>query len=469
MDKSFTAFKKDFYSRVDDLRVFDCEEYNLLKVVLDGLKVDYVARGVKYRNIFKPFFLGRIIFFAKRIKYARKIKSAAKEILKLNGLKGRPFLLIDNGRTALSAQGNRVSFYLHRISEVLGRENYITIAEFPSLIKCDTSLPDLMFFTRFRDYSKDERQMIRALKNCYNKIGVMGIFSENELLNIQMAMNKFFNEYRLWDEIVRRVEPRTCIFESHYHKEGCVLALKRNGVKVVELQHGLIAREDIFYVFPEKARSVASRALFPDKIFTYGRFWSEILFTGNEFTRDQVEVIGQYQEISTKLSEDDKRELERFLNGQDFILITTQTFLHEYFLDYINWLSADLGRRKSKMKIVVKPHPSEQWHLYDTLTSLENVLITEANTEYLLSKCAMQVSIYSTTLFEGLKYGCRNFSLKVSSSQDYVNSLVEAGVSTILDPRQNPIDHVTERNAEVKNPEYYYANFHDFKDKLLVL
>src|SRR5688572_24037924 len=113
MSKTFSEFKKGFYSKVPDLTIFDCEDYNLLKVVLDGLKVDYKKRGVLDQDIYKPSILNRLLLVARRIKHFKSIRSAREKCKKVSAGLIVPYLFFDNGRTAVDEAGNKVSFYFN--------------------------------------------------------------------------------------------------------------------------------------------------------------------------------------------------------------------------------------------------------------------------------------------------------------------------------------------------------------------
>ncbi len=76
MSETFSEFKTQFYKKVNDLSILDCGEINLLKVILDGLKVNYKNRGIKNREIFRNNFINGISLFARRVKYRRQIKEA---------------------------------------------------------------------------------------------------------------------------------------------------------------------------------------------------------------------------------------------------------------------------------------------------------------------------------------------------------------------------------------------------------
>ena len=67
MKRTFSDFKNDFYKRVPDLTLFDCGDINLLKVVLDGLKVNYVKKGKVRSYLFYPTFLYFLYLWFKKM------------------------------------------------------------------------------------------------------------------------------------------------------------------------------------------------------------------------------------------------------------------------------------------------------------------------------------------------------------------------------------------------------------------
>ena len=294
--------------------------------------------------------------------------------------------------------------------------------------------------TLFKRYTKDDRVFIANLKNTYRNIENLQVFNINELYNIRVGINKFFDEFRFWNFILKNKAIKIALFQGHYHREGFILALRRHKIASVELQHGLIANEDIFYIFPPIVKTVAARALFPDKIFTYGSHWAELLRKGAEFRDDQIDVLGVYQELNNFVSNRDRDNLDKFLGNDPMILITTQTFLHEEFIEYIIWLSNDLIKKSIKAKIVVKNHPSEKSVVYQKINSLKNVKLVSMNTEYLLSRCIWHVSCYSTTLYDATRHRCKNFSLLISKYADYVESFVKSGISALINKNENPVE-----------------------------
>lgn len=110
----FETFKKDFYSRVDDFSVFDFGKYNALKIVLDGLKVNYVERYKSKALIFYPIWILRIIFFLKYRKHAKEVKYIN------NHTPQKTTLLVDySGRYGTLENGHEVPFYFNKIRSTL--------------------------------------------------------------------------------------------------------------------------------------------------------------------------------------------------------------------------------------------------------------------------------------------------------------------------------------------------------------
>jgi len=466
VSQTFSQFKTHFYERVTDFSVFDCEDFNLLKVVLDGLKVEYLKKGILNETIFKTSFVDKLKLQARRLKFRKAATTSRLKIQHEMGNLDKPFLLFDNARVAEDASGKKVSFYFHRIQQYLGSEKCTTIYQSQTVLKEGPVVLDLLLGTLFVKPTKDEKIFISNLKKTYHKIVGLNVFSEDELTNIRVAINKFYDEHRFWNRFLKRSKTKFVLFDQHYSREGFILALKRKKIKVIELQHGLIAPEDIFYVFPQSVIDIASKAMFPDLIFTFGSYWSEVLKKGFEFMPEQIEVLGMYQENNTFVSEEKQLKTDRFLNGCDFVLVTTQTFLHPYFAEYVEWLSGDMISKGSKIKIIVKNHPSEKIDDYESLQTLGNVMIHNVNTEYLLSRCKWHISCYSTTLYDATKYNCMNFSLLIEPCRDYIDTFIKEGISELINKKQNPVFLETTGATLSFDKKTLYENFDEHKDKL---
>ncbi len=459
MDKTFAEFKQDFYSRVKDFSLFDAGEFNLLKVVLDGLKVDYASKGKIRLFVFSSPVMINLYFFINRLRGKSPLRKDWKEVLK--NVSKRKYITIDpGGRVVKTGEGN-TSFYFGNILKTLGKENVISIVEGrkPNLPANELHIAEYnaLLASACGNLKKEDKKQLRLLRNTYQRIEASGIFSESEKLNIRIAIQQFFIQNLFWRNALRYINPDRVLLWPHYHREGCIAAFREKNIPVTELQHGLIAAEDIFYVLPEQVRSVERKALFADEIGVYGQFWKDQLLKGAGYDENQIKIVGYYP-VSVVPSEKTVADYKATFPGKKNILVTTQTFMHEYFCEYILFLSTDLLTRQLPYGILVKLHPAESVEKYAAISKLENVKIVNENLDVLFRAVDLHISSYSTTLFDALRYNVPNFSIWVELYNDYIALFRNEGISHIIKQGENPID-ISLSAKQHKEGNYYYEKF----------
>lgn len=449
--QTFTEFKADFYRRVPDLSIFDCQEFNLIKVVLDGLKVDYRKRG----KIRTSFLYQEVLF-----KLYEKIRCLRRRSLpKFVSPKGKRVFILSCGRVSYDSKNHAVLSLYENLIRRYSRDRCLIIVQKLQNPEVDTDYlyDDLVNYYLSLPCNEEEDELRRNLRESYYKIESVRIFSPEELENIRSAMQVFLNQYLVMSRLLKKYSQLVVAhFDGHYHKEGLMLALQRNKIKSLELQHGLIAEQDIFYVFPEKISDVRERALFPEEMLVFGEYWKRVLLKGFEFREDQIRIVGDYffrqsPDLQTKES------ILRFKKHAKLILVTTQTFLHKYFIEYVSAMADTIDKKGLPYKIILKPHPVENLDVYAPLKQYTNIWITNMDLELLFPFCDSQVSIYSTALYDGIKYGVQGFALDVAECKDYVENVVSTGVAEKLSFGTFPFDqHTTMKDRKV-DPNQFYA------------
>ena len=448
--ETFSEFKNHFYSRISDFSIFDCQDFNILKVVLDGLKVDYVRRGTYNTNMFKSSFFYNLYLSAKR-------NSVSNKKLNFNLLKQfskKEYLIIDPGRFKKDENNQFVSSYFYNFYNKL--KSYVSISD----VSAHANLfhffaNDLSAELQFEALTAEEKVLRKELLKTYSRIKNAEVFSSTELENIKIAICQFFKKYREWDRVLKVLQPKQSFFVSHYHKEGALLALKRNKIKAIELQHGLIAPEDIFYMFPSEIKSVKERALFADEIWVYGEFWKQRLLKGAEYDLNQIKIFGYYMHENKVVPELIDNKLKELKGNKKIILITTQDKHPKEITKYIQFLSKDIQEKKYNYCIWIKPHPAEKKDAFNGLEDNVNVFILEDNLDYLFKYADMMLSIYSTTLYDACRYNLPAFALFADSCADYVNSIVASGVAVLIQENQNPID-LLDKSPQKNDPKFYF-------------
>lgn len=443
----FSNFKDNFYNRIkDDISVFDCEEFNMLKVVLDGLYVDYANKGKVRSHVFYPLFFYESFLLLKnsfiKIKFGQKTRVFDK-------LEYSETLVVDVARVINLPNGKMKSLYFDNIVKSLDRTKTFIVSEKAAKIDCDVFLSDLENRFKYQKLNLTEKKLRSELISCFNKIKHLEVFSKTELVNIQFAIYNFFNQYRVWSRFLANFNNiKHSIFVCHYHKEGLMLALRRKKVKCIELQHGLIAKEDIFYIFPNSIDGYQSKMLFADKILVYGRYWLNVLLKGNEYKAEQISIIGNYLYNDFSSFEIKEKEVLKFKeNNKKLILVTTQTSMQSYYIDYVKFLKKNIEDRNINAVIIIKPHPSESIALYkNEFINSGIVSVSDIPIQILFKYTDVHISIYSTTLYDALKYKLTNFSLMVNDFIDYTKGIVDNNIALPLELNQNPLDLITTKN-----------------------
>lgn len=428
----FSAFKKSFYSKSGDFSLYDCGDINLLKVVLDGLKVNYVARWKIRLPFFYPNFLWRAWRMAQRLRHPAKLPSISTKA---------HVLIVDlSGRSETSRDGIPVSFYFDRLTGQLERGEYIHIIE---NAVSDTYPHDIDLRKhaglRFKPLSPYERNLRSQLLESYARIKRSGRFNPDELKNIRIAIQSFFSQFKLWNEVLGTLPSlRVALVQQHYHHEGLLLALRIHNIRSYEIQHGLIAPSDIFYVFPKAVSAIREKALFPDKILVYGEYWKRVLLKGGEFHPDDIVVLGDFRAKEASVLTD--QSIRDFCAGNKVILISSQTFMHTYYCEYAQQLARLLALNYSDWRILLKLHPNEKEDHYSSLACHKNLMVTKANLNQLFKVSVIHISVFSTTLYDALGYRLLNLSLQLPGFEDYTNDIIRDRVALSLGKEDDPVD-----------------------------
>lgn len=457
VSQSFTDFKADFYAKVTDFSIFDCAEFNALKIVLDGLRVDYISRGPVKSHLFGSLWKYELENRLKQIKAVAK-GTQRYSTSQLQAFKNRKYLIADDGRVALDATGIPHSYYFTTLMQSLKNDDCLHIIEKkrnPNA-SCDINYEQLTATFLLAPLNSDEKDLINHIRTTFKKISRSKIFNEKELLNIAFAFQNFFNKYKIWSRFLQLVHPQTMFCIVHYHNEGRTLAFKRKGIKVIELQHGLIATKDVFYVFPSQTKSVIQKALFADEIWVYGAYWKKVLEQGAEYQHN-IKTAGYYLYDNFGGYEAIEKEIDAFAAGKKLIIITTQTSLHKAFIAYALWLNNDIKERNLPYKILVKTHPLEKQEHYAILHQTAGIKMVNYPLPVLFKKVHLHVTIYSTTLYDGARAGVPGFALHNEQYKDYIEEIIQSGVAYPLAQNENPVDSV--HKLKMVDPAYYYSEF----------
>jgi hypothetical protein len=431
--KPFSEINKHFLEKLSSPKSYSTSKYSFLKIFQHALS--YALIGDKNKliknYIHLPLALQKAIYTIKSI--VRKPKTT--------NTKFKDVVFIDPGRLFKIAEHNYKSVYFDKFKECFGEDNVTTILKSKNKhLKADYCLQD--FNRNLPKLDETEMSMLTEIKAVSLTSRKSGQFTDAEVEYINSALHIFFEDFRFYYQLFKNNKPKAVFFICHYHNEGLIAALQSLDIKCIEMQHGLIAANDLYYVYNDIFQDAVKHAFFPDKIMVYGNYWRKVLLEGCEFEDSQIVVAGDY------LARNQQSDQKKF-NKENILLICAQKMLFKEYVEYAKKLAPVL-KQHSTWKAMIKLHPLENAkHEYATLTSLGYEIVDlEYTLDELLQRSKIQISIYSTTFYDAIGFEVMNFSLQnYGTSSDYAADMIKEGVAEPLSIADDPIAIYLEKQS----------------------
>lgn len=465
--EKFTDKKSKFNNWITHPELFDCGDFNIIKLFQYAI---FREEGFKARLFWKlPFFLINIIFFLKRLKLKKKpFITENKKITIFIG---------DCERSVETTHKEYKSRYFENILNKLNRENvlFFKTNTFSSKVQHDFNLEDFYHYYSLLPLNEDDKILLKNLKNTYSNILKQIKLDQHKKRIFEEVIEIFWREYRTYRELLKHFPNIKIAFVfPHYQNESLIYALKKRKIKIIELQHGLIAEEDMFYVYDKKIVSVREKALFADEIWLYGEYWKSILQKGYEYDEQQMKIFGYYVYYEKEFSNEFNNFIHQLKQQYKTILFATaQKNLEHHLAEYINFLLSDSQNKNQNFTLIIKPHPSATQDIAKFIKQANNVFIVNFPTEWLFQICDVHFSIYSTTLFDALLFGVKyNFALKYPLFSDYVEGIVQKGIAKELLMQENILDKIQNSQSNTTlSAKYFYSepNYELLKNELSIL
>jgi len=463
MQKSFSDHNKLFFERCEDVSIFTYGEFNFVKTIQHAL----VYSNSNFKNkLLKNYFHWPKLLLMYRYKakfLLSKIRGERQDKIILNSI-----VFIDNGRERYDERNSAVSMYYTKFYNLLERN------QFSVLLKKNVDLLPMKDYdlaklkTNFKPplLSQKSKEILTAIKKVQLKIQKSRRFTKSETVFINHFFHLFFQDFLFYDFILSNNSVKTLVFDNHYHNEGLIAAFKAHNVNCIEIQHGLLTNNDLYYVYPKFVLPIAQKAFFADKIIVYGEYWKQKLLNGSEYSEKQIEVIGDYTYSKPTLNDNPTK--------RDIIFVGTQKFMGVFYVEYLKKMAEVVLNNHPEWIIYVKLHPSEpDKKQYEVLNKFANIKIIGNETDLMeiLKISKIQISYYSTTLFDAIGLGVVNFSIQNHSNySDYCLEMLEGGIALPLQVDEDPIAKFLE-NASVSQVErdFIYADFNESRFRELVL
>lgn len=293
-----------------------------------------------------------------------------------------------------------------------------------------------------------DKELISAISKYSKKISSLIIKEFNCEINVNRLVRSYYNDFvyksKFYYKYLKVKKPKKIYVVVSYSHYSLINAAKKLGIKVIEIQHGLISATHRGYSFPNGTVV----PYFPDKLLLYGDYWkknikfpipeTQLEVVGNPYYEMQVNKYTKYNKISNTVL---------FISAGDFG-------------KQLSKLACLFSKKYKDYKIIYKLHPGEFYvwkKVYPWLLN-NNIEVVEDNTNLfqLFATSDFLVSVASTAIYESFAFGPKI----VLYNTDGVEKMKDI-ISSYNIPLINNEDELynmfkIEKNSVQINRDYFY-------------
>jgi hypothetical protein len=442
--QSFERLNSVFEEKLRDPALYTGKRFSFLKIFQHALTYDESgAHSRMLKNYMHwPLWAHNALLNLKALRSGNQQNEVLREIV-----------FIDPARILRDDSNEWHSIYMERAEGIFPPElvSKLNRKKEPRL-RSDLSLDEISRF--FPSPDAIEREMLREVYAIARNTRHSSHWTQSPKKHILSALHLFFDDFRFYYGLFRRQPVQSVVFISHYHNEGLIAALNVLNIRSIELQHGLISGNDLYYQYAAVFKEGVKNAFFPDRICVYGSHWKRILLKGCEFSDTQITIAGDYQWQPEAQPND--------ASPQNRVLICSQKNMHDDYVSYARRLAPIMGKHPD-WRWTIKLHPLEKnKKAYEVLKDVGFEIVDQERTLFtLLRESRIQISIYSTTFYDALGLDIRNMSLQnYGNYKDYAAQMIIEGVASPLGAEQDPIEvflSLKEKSQLLQREDVYAA------------
>jgi hypothetical protein len=262
-----------------------------------------------------------------------------------------------------------------------------------------------------------------------------------ELIRSELAERK--SKKWLYETLLNRINPEIAIIIAGPFKQTFIEVCKSRDIPVVELQHGVIYKNNLKHDFPESADVFA----YPDYLLTFGEYWDDDVNIPIE--DDNIIPVGYpYME----------RKLKKYSNvrKKNQIIVISQPPIGKSLSKF----SLSLNKQLNDWDVVYKLHPREYdtWESeYPWLRDTEmRVLDSDTPPLYrLFAESKVQVGVGSTAIYEGTAFNLDTYTVDMPGSH-VMSYLIERGYSDLVNSVDELVHKINKNEGRVEDVDTEY-------------
>jgi hypothetical protein len=268
-------------------------------------------------------------------------------------------------------------------------------------------------------------------------------------LNDDKIIKFYLAQYNVFKFIFKHLKPKAIFIVCYYTNFGAIRAAKELGIKVIEVQHGIIGKEHPAYNIDVEI----SKKLFPDYILTFGKQDVDN-FIGSYFInpKDAIPIGSYYIEYLKSEFVQDKSLYKKIDKFRSSIGVTLQFTIENQTIEFIRE-AAILD--PSLLFILIPRLPVTRDYTNASLPVNVWVLLDRDFYE-LMMYMDYHATVYSTCALEAPSFGLQNIMININNlSKEYFKNTLSDEITTYVNTPQELINTVNNIKKLDKNTVYH--------------
>ena len=266
-------------------------------------------------------------------------------------------------------------------------------------------------------------------------------------------IRKYLAQYRIMTMLLKRFpNPKLVMMSVAYTNFGYIQAFKEKGIKVIEMQHGVITDNHHAYFYATEMNALQ----FPDVIFTNGECQKEVFTGDNKFPVEEVVPVGSYIIDHYK-----HRNTSRQNKKMQILFAMQEGEIGDQLVDFILHLSKE---HDNKLDIVIQPRRMEPSDYKQRWPELVNVGFSSLSFYDAIGEVDAHSTVYSTTAIESLSMGVPNILVNIErQSREQLGNVIGNNPYTHIVDTPKAFVEVLEKLKEVNGEEVMNSNAYNIK------
>ena len=266
-------------------------------------------------------------------------------------------------------------------------------------------------------------------------------------------IRKYLAQYRIMTMLLKRFpNPKLVMMSVAYTNFGYIQAFKEKGIKVIEMQHGVITDNHHAYFYATEMNALQ----FPDVIFTNGECQKEVFTGDNKFPVEEVVPVGSYIIDHYK-----HRNTSRQNKKMQILFAMQEGEIGDQLVDFILHLSKE---HDNKLDIVIQPRRMEPSDYKQRWPELVNVGFSSLSFYDAIGEVDAHSTVYSTTAIESLSMGVPNILVNIErQSREQLGNVIGNNPYTHIVDTPKAFVEALEKLKEVNGEEVMNSNAYNIK------